>query len=202
MLNVVLECLRFAYTFLEVLLNYLSKPSLLVHGVLRRRHGHGDTGAVPAHVPTHLAVLYTDRRAISLVSFIFLLAKDNLASIFEPSLQARSTHAGKRTRTSLRSFSPLSKAPRWAVIHLPSLMPVPQRAACRPQFLRTDGGKNLTSCGKVARPHHTNISNIKLRCLCEQWSRGATSTAPEGTDFLLGNSHTLQGRQLTSRSRS
>ncbi|VDN18553.1 unnamed protein product [Gongylonema pulchrum] len=36
MFNVVLECLRFAYTFLEVLLNYISKPSHLINTLLHR----------------------------------------------------------------------------------------------------------------------------------------------------------------------
>lgn len=60
MINVLLECLRFAYTFLEVVLNYISKPSHLINSFF-----YGATNQV-SNVPNHLAVLYTDKCAISL----------------------------------------------------------------------------------------------------------------------------------------
>uniref|UniRef100_A0A0R3S173 ditrans,polycis-polyprenyl diphosphate synthase [(2E,6E)-farnesyldiphosphate specific] n=1 Tax=Elaeophora elaphi TaxID=1147741 RepID=A0A0R3S173_9BILA len=62
MLNVVVELLRFAYTFLEVILNYLAKPSLIVKSLLCS----ADSNSQSYQPPSHLAVLYTDKSAISL----------------------------------------------------------------------------------------------------------------------------------------
>ncbi|EFO27952.1 hypothetical protein LOAG_00518 [Loa loa] len=61
MLNVVVEWLRFAYTFLEVIVNYISKPSLIVKSLFC------SVDTSQSHqLPNHLAVLYTDKYAISL----------------------------------------------------------------------------------------------------------------------------------------
>ncbi|KAL3995266.1 putative undecaprenyl diphosphate synthase family protein [Acanthocheilonema viteae] len=77
MLNVVLELLRFAYTFLEVILNYISKPSLIVKSLLC----NADSNFQSHQLPNHLAVLYTDKCAISLEALSKLIVHSARAGI-------------------------------------------------------------------------------------------------------------------------
>ncbi|CAG9533538.1 unnamed protein product [Cercopithifilaria johnstoni] len=77
MLNVVVELLRFAYTFLEVILNYISKPSLIIKSLL----WSADNNSQFHHLPNHLAVLYTDKCAISLEALSKLIVRSARAGI-------------------------------------------------------------------------------------------------------------------------
>ncbi|KAM3718583.1 Dehydrodolichyl diphosphate synthase complex subunit [Dirofilaria immitis] len=77
MLNVVVELLRFAYTFLEVILNYISKPSLIIKSLFCS----GDINAQFRQIPNHLAVLYTDKYAISLEALSKLIVHSAHAGI-------------------------------------------------------------------------------------------------------------------------
>ncbi|KAK6104433.1 putative undecaprenyl diphosphate synthase family protein [Brugia pahangi] len=77
MLNVVVEWLRFAYTFLEVILNYISKPSLIIKSLLYS----ADSNSQSHQLPNHLAVLYTDKYAISLEALSKLIVHSASAGI-------------------------------------------------------------------------------------------------------------------------
>uniref|UniRef100_A0A914ZFS6 ditrans,polycis-polyprenyl diphosphate synthase [(2E,6E)-farnesyldiphosphate specific] n=1 Tax=Parascaris univalens TaxID=6257 RepID=A0A914ZFS6_PARUN len=80
MLNVLLECVKIAYSLIEFVLKYISSPAAIIKSLFvddRRLH---------SRLPRHLAILYTEKTAISLETLCELLVECAFAGIKQVSI--------------------------------------------------------------------------------------------------------------------